>query len=99
VPHPSSHDNLGLINAWRAAIRQLRAKVTPDSGAPLPPNYGSKFTEADYRRIPAGDLPFGLPAWVGDDAWGRASHPRHNNSVKRDPKDLKHTVIWTAPHS
>ena len=29
--------------------------------------------------------------------WGRRAKPRHNNSVKRDTKDLDHTLIWQAP--
>ena len=100
VPHPSSRNNQVLLNAWRAAVPQLRQIVTPDpDGTPLPANYGAKFTEADYRRIPHCDLPFGLPEWVGDDAWGRKAKPRHNNSVSRPGSDLLHTLIWIAPRT
>ena len=98
VPHPSNPDNALLLKAWRTAIPDLRALVTPDEdGSATGPNYGTTFKESDYHRIPAEDLPFGLPPWVGDDSWGRLAKPRHNNSVKRDSTDLEHTLIWQAP--
>jgi uracil-DNA glycosylase len=98
VPHPSSRDATALLDAWRDAVGQLREIVTPDpDGDPTGPNYGPKFTEADYTRIPPRDLPFGLPDWVGDDSWGRTGLPKHNNSVERPSDDLLHTLIWRAP--
>jgi uracil-DNA glycosylase len=99
VVHPSSRDARRLRDEWRAAVTQLRAIVTPDpDGDPTLPNYGSTFRESDYARIPPRDLPFGVPAWLGDDAWGRRARPRHNNSVERPATDLRHTLIWRAPH-
>jgi hypothetical protein len=87
-----------LLKEWRTAIPDLRALVTPDDdGSATGPNYGTTFKESDYHRIPAEDLPFGLPPWVGDDSWGRRAKPRHNNSVKRASNDLDHTLIWQAP--
>jgi uracil-DNA glycosylase len=98
VPHPSSRDARRLREAWRDAVEALRDIVTPDpDGDPGMPNYGSSFRESDYARIPPRDLPFGLPAWFGDDAWGRRARPRHNNSVERPGSDLRHTLIWRAP--
>jgi uracil-DNA glycosylase len=98
VPHPSSRDNTRLLNEWRQAVTDLRGIVTPDpDGDKTLPNYGSRFRESDYARIPPRDLPFGTPAWFGDDAWGRKARPRHNNSVSRPGSDLKHTLIWRAP--
>jgi uracil-DNA glycosylase len=100
VPHPSSRDATKLLNAWRAAITQLRGIVTPDpDGNPAGPNYGPRFLEADYSRIPPRDLPFGVPPWLGDDAWGRKGKPRHNNSVSRPSPDDRHTLTWIAPRS
>lgn len=98
VPHPSSRNPGELLDEWRTAIDQLRQIVTPDpDGDQSGPNYGSKFRELDYTRIPFHDLPFGLPAWFGDDSWGRTARPRHNNSVERLADDLLHTLVWTAP--
>lgn len=98
VPHPSSRDTETLLNRWRAAIVALRAIVTPDAdGDASRPNYGSAFREADYQPIPAQDLPFGVPDWLGDDSWGRTGTPRHNNAVKRPTPDDRHTLIWIAP--
>jgi uracil-DNA glycosylase len=98
VPHPSSRNPTKLINDWREAIEDLRGIVTADSdGDNDGPNYGTSFKESDYARIPPRDLPFGMPAWFGDDAWGRKATPRHNNSVDRPGSDLKHTLIWRAP--
>jgi 5-methylthioadenosine/S-adenosylhomocysteine deaminase len=98
VPHPSSRDPQKLLDAWRQAVVRLREIVTPDPEAdPSPPNYGSQFREEDYSRIPPGNLPFGVPDWFGDDAWGRAATPRHNNSVSRPSPDDGHTLTWIAP--
>ena len=98
VPHPSSRDPRALLDSWRTAVTELRAIVTPDpDGDPAVPNYGLQFLESDYAPIPAGDLPFGVPSWLGDDAWGRQDKPRHNNSVERPETDPLNTLVWRAP--
>ncbi len=102
VPHPSNPNEEDLLDAWRTAIPALRAAVTPDQdGSAEGPSYGSVFAESDYRRIPGGDLPFGYPTWVGDDAWGRRARPRHNNGVKRPDDATGRTddnrLLWQAP--
>jgi hypothetical protein len=97
LPHPSSREPAKLIAAWRAAVPSLRSRVTPDDATVPTPNYGTRFSEADYAPIPPRDLPFGVPPWVGDNAWSRAGTPRRNNSVKRPEPDDRHTLIWTAP--
>jgi uracil-DNA glycosylase len=100
VPHPSSRDATQLLDAWRTAVTQLRAIVTPDpDGDATGPNYGPAFLETDYARIPPRDLPFGLPPWMGDDSWGRTATPHHNNSVSRPATDDEHTLVWIAPRS
>jgi uracil-DNA glycosylase len=100
IPHPSSRDATKLLDAWRAAVTQLRTIVTPDAdGNAAGPNYGAKFVEADYSRVPLRDLPFGVPPWLGDDAWGRKGKPKHNNCVSRPTPDDRHTLTWIAPRS
>ena len=52
-------------------MTDLRDIVTPDpDGDATGPNYGPKFLETDYAAVPHRDLPFGVPPWFGDDAWG-----------------------------
>ncbi len=100
VPHPSSKDEKSLLSAWAAAIVQLRSIVSPDpDGDASGPNYGASFHETDYAPIPRRDLPFGVPAWLGDDAWGRSAAPRHNNAVSRPSPDDRHTLVWIAPRT
>ena len=98
ISHPSNHSETNLLNQWRAAIPELRAVVSPDpDGSADGPNYGNAFEESDYSPIPKADLPFGLPQWAGDDAWGRRAAPRHNNSVQRSRADKEHLLEWRAP--
>ncbi len=100
VPHPSSRDETKLLDAWRAAVTELRELVTPDSdGDNTGPNYGVKFTETDYAPIPRRDLPFGAPAFLGDDRWVRAKPGGAQNSVERPSPDDGHTLIWHAPET
>jgi len=95
LPHPTSHSETKLVDTWRAAVTQLRGQVTPDAGAPTNlPNYGASLGEADYAVIPRRDLPFGVPPFVGDDAWVRATGG--HGSVSRPDE---HTIEWLAPKS
>jgi hypothetical protein len=98
IPHPGSHDEAQLLAQWRAAIAQLRAVVDPDpDGSASEPNYGTTFGEGDHAAIPRADLPFGVPAFLGDDAWARARTPPLRASVSRPAADDRHTLIWIAP--
>jgi uracil-DNA glycosylase len=98
VPHPSSRNEADLQTRWAAAVTQLRASLAPDpDGDPIEPNYGATFTETDYAPIPARDLPFGLPGWMGDDSWGRLATPKHHNAVSRPREEPDHTIVWQAP--
>ena len=97
VPHPSSRDPRRLVDEWRQAVDDLRTIVTSDPSATASANYATAFKEGDYTRIPPRDLPFGMPAWFGDDAWGRKAKPRHNNCVDRPSSDMKNTLVWRAP--
>lgn len=95
VPHPSSHEPKKLLDGWREAVEDLRGIVTPDSdGDSTGPNYGTKFAETDYAAIPRRDLPFGAPAFLGDDVWVRAKPGAARNSVERDGP---HKLVWDAP--
>jgi len=99
VVHPSSRDEDRLLDEWRAAVSRLREVVTPDDdGDATGPNYGSGFLERDHAAIPRRDLPFGAPAFLGDDAWVRAGG-RGQNSVRRPSPDDEHTLIWNAPET
>ena len=96
VPHPSSRDPDKLLNAWRAAVEDLRGVVTPDpDGDNTGPNYGAKFKEADHAAIPRRDLPFGVPAFLGDDSSVRQHGGQ--SAVSRPVPDDGHTLIWHAP--
>ncbi|MFI6850560.1 hypothetical protein OG535_37550 [Kitasatospora sp. NBC_00085] len=98
VPHPSSHDPVALLDAWREAVTTLRPVVGPDDdGDNTGPNYGAAFEESDYSPIPRRDLPFGAPAFLGDDAWVRATPGGVQNSVNRPAPDDGHTLVWKAP--
>ena len=98
VPHPSSRDAGKLIEEWRAAVAGLRTVVTPDpDGDPAVANYGARFRDPDYARIPPRDLPFGVPSWLGDDSAGRAAKPKRRSSVERPEEDPLHTIVWQAP--
>lgn len=100
IYHPSYREIEKLLPSWRDAVTQLRAIVTPDpDGIPIPANYGDEFIETDYVPIPKRDLPFGLPEWFGDDAWGRCAKPSHRNCVRRPVSDDGHTLHWIAPKS
>lgn len=100
LPHPSSHDPQVLANAWRAAVVTLRGIITADAGGNATgANYGAQLVEADYAVIPRRDLPFGVPAFMGDDRWLRAMAPPQFASVSRPRPDDRHTLIWKAPKS
>ncbi len=100
IPHPSNPEEDELLGAWRAAITDLRGIVTPDAdGDNTGPNYGSSFEESDYAPIPRRDLPFGAPAFLGDDSWVRDKPGNAMNSVGRPSPDDGHTLIWQAPNS
>lgn len=98
IPHPSSRDQTKLLDAWRAAVNELRGIVTPDEdGDATAANYGPKFLETDYAPIPSRDLPFGVTTWIGNDSWGRLAKPKHFNCVSRPDPDDGRTLIWIAP--
>lgn len=103
LAHPAAVDRSGsgndiALKKWAAAIQQLRGTVTPDVGGDASgPNYGAYFTELDYARIPRWDFPSVTPAYIGDDSWGRAATPRHNNCCERPSPDDRKSLALTPP--
>ena len=98
VRHPSFPDEGEVLAGWRNAVNELRGVVPPDpDGDPSGPNYGASFEEVDYAAIPGRDLPFGVPTFLGDDAWRRTADPARNTSVERPVDDILHTLVWHAP--
>jgi hypothetical protein len=104
LAHPAAVDREGTGNdaalkAWANAVTALRGVVTPDAdGDPTEENFADYFTELDYARIPRWDLPAVAPAYIGDDSWGRAATPQHNNCCKRPtPDDMQSLLLTPAP--
>ncbi|HEX5075923.1 MAG TPA: uracil-DNA glycosylase family protein [Gemmatimonadaceae bacterium] len=104
LAHPSAVDRDGsgndkALKQWTKAVTKLRGIVSPDpDGDPSSPNFGDFFTEVDYARIPRWDLPSAAPPYAGDDSWGRAATPRHNNCCARpSPDDSVSLTLTPAP--
>ncbi len=97
VDRDASGDDAAL-KGWSKAIKSLRSIITADvDGDSQSPNYGDYFTEVDYARIPRWDLPAMAPIYVGDDSWGRAASPRHNNCCVRPSPDDGISLQLTPP--
>jgi hypothetical protein len=66
-------DDGGLRANWNTWLPQIRPHVTPDASVTpdMTPYAGNTFKKADLENIPAHDLPFGVPKWMGtgDMAW------------------------------
>jgi hypothetical protein len=104
LAHPAAVDRDGsgkdaALKQWKGAVTKLRKVVTADAdGDAGGPNFGAFFTEVDYERIPRRDLPAAAPAYAGDDSWGRAANPRHNNCCDRpSPDDRVSLELSPAP--
>jgi hypothetical protein len=101
--HPAAVDRTGsgddaALKKWKQAVIALRGIVTPDQGGSATgPNYGAYIVENDYVRIPRWDFPSVTPAYVGDDSWGRAANPRHNNCCERPSPDDAVSLLLTPP--
>ncbi len=104
LAHPAAVDRGGSgddasLQGWARGVTKLRKIVTPDAdGDAQGANYGAYITELDYQRIPRRDLPAVAPAYAGDDSWGRAASPRHNNCCSRpSPDDRESLLLTPAP--
>lgn len=95
VRHPSAPGDAATLAEWAPAITALRGIVKPDAGGSANgPNYGSSFVAGDWQRIPPADLPFGVPSWLGDDAFNRSRTPPRFNCCWRDQADLNRKLVW-----
>jgi hypothetical protein len=103
LAHPAAVDRDGsgddaALKGWAKAVKKLRTIVTADAdGDASGPNFGAYFTEVDYARVPRWDLPPMAPTYVGDDSWGRAAKPRHNNCCERPSPDDSVSLLLTPP--
>jgi hypothetical protein len=103
VDHPAAVDRTGsghdrALLEWTRAVTSLRGLITPDTGArSTGPNYGAYVTENDYTRIPRWDLPATAPLYAGDDSWGRAATPQHNNCCTRPSPDDAVSLLLSPP--
>jgi hypothetical protein len=103
IPHPAAVDRSGsgndaALKKWTSAVTQLRGLITTDAGASgSGPNYGAYVTENDYARIPRWDLPAAAPRYAGDDSWGRAATPQHNNCCVRPSPDDRVSLLLSPP--
>jgi hypothetical protein len=103
VAHPAAVDRDGsgndpALKGWASAVKKLRKLVSPDpDGDPGGRTYGAYFTETDYGRVPRWDLPAAAPRYVGDDSWGRAAVPRHNNCCERPRPDDSVSLKLSPP--
>lgn len=99
VLHPTSPDSAGgtpaqqkaaikaMLKTYNSAITQLLPAVQHPDAAKVPA-YGDDFKARDLPSIPQGDLPAGLPAWMGTtDSW----------AVRGKGPTARRVVIVTAP--
>ena len=78
-----------LTASWNEGLTALAPVVTPDEPVVAVP-YGATITDADLAAIPAGDLPAGLPAWMGAlDSWAVRTGA--------DPQMKRATITVTVP--
>lgn len=79
-----------MLNGWNAALPRLRTAIQhPDQARPLV-LYGQDLIPADRSPIPRGDLPAGIPVWMGGTAtW--AVRKGETPNLKRA------TVVVTVP--
>ncbi len=96
--HPSYRgEEAKLLTDWNRVVNEVRQVVTKDSdGDNTVPVYAETFRESDYAPVPRRDLPFGVPDFLGDDAWRRKK--RGMAGVSR-PKGDDYTLTWKAPQS
>jgi hypothetical protein len=65
--HPTARPESAVRSNWSGQLNAIAAKLTadPDGNRNLAPYTGSAFKKSDLADIPARDLGFGAPAWMG----------------------------------
>jgi len=82
--HPAAEE-ADVLENWNLLLPGLRAAVHPDEdGAVDPAPFGNSFAPQDHAPLPSVDLPFGVPAWQGQDG----GHSTRDGDKK---------IIWHAP--
>jgi hypothetical protein len=82
--HPAAFETSVIAN-WNDLLPVMQQVVVPDDdGAAHAPLFGAAFTPEDLAPIPAFDLPFGLPGWLGRDG----GHSTRNGNKE---------IVWQAP--
>jgi hypothetical protein len=74
LTHQSARDDAARLANWNTWLPQVQNLVTADPGDTKDSTpYGTKFKKKDLEPIPARDLAFGVPRWMGngDTAWRR----------------------------
>ena len=83
--HPSGRPVASLLGSWRYWVSRVRNHVAADAdGDQTAPNYANSFRSDERPPIPTRDLPFGMPAWFGDQ---RQQTTRRRGSM----------IEWTPP--
>ncbi len=85
ITHPGSPDSEAVTANWNLALIRLGATLEPDPGgtADLTP-YGGGFEGPDHEPIPKGDLPFGIPEFLG--AGSHVTRDGNDVLMVRSPK-------------
>jgi uracil-DNA glycosylase len=67
LTHPTARPVSTVFQSWNAQLPRMAAGITPDPDGTvdITPYSGSAFDAHHLAPIPRGDLPFGIPRWMG----------------------------------
>ncbi|WP_445989396.1 uracil-DNA glycosylase family protein [Chromobacterium haemolyticum] len=93
--HPTARAPNALLKSWNQTLAALAPLLNPDPGvAPDPSPYElTGFRDKDLARIPALDLPFGMPAWLGR---GDMATRVIKGQAKLKAPAANASILWTA---
>ena len=90
----AKHDQAiaAMLQDWNRALERLSGRIRrPDQVVPLVP-YGQRFALGERLPIPEGDLPAGLPSWMGAlDNWADRTGPT--------PDEKRASILVSVPRS